>query len=310
MAYDEYQALVDSVSSQGVLNPITLFDGAVLDGWHRYSAATELGMDCPAVELGDDIDPRDFVLAMNKERRNLTASQRANAVTAVYQWHPAHRPNKSAVTAELSKTTKELAAIAGVGTRTIEQAKAVHAGAVPEVQDAVQSGAVSVEVAAAVAKLPAKDQVMLAAKGPDAMRATLKGGNVTSPQAPAAKPAAPALTEKQARELENSEAAHGEDNPAALLEAAYSEADNLRALLSAAEADDKQAEVIKWRRKADIALRRQNELMDTVNSREKELQSMANWLRRVGRAVGEDDHARAVCKVEAKFRESRALMVS
>ena len=158
MADDEFQDLKDSIETSGVLNPISLLDGMVLDGWHRYSAATELGMNCPAVELGDDIDPRDFVLAQNKARRNLTASQRASAVTAVFQWRPhgdqrsavaADRPNKPELTAEVSKTTKELAVIAGVGTRTIEQAKAVHAGAVQEVQDAVKVGAVTVETAAA-----------------------------------------------------------------------------------------------------------------------------------------------------------------
>lgn len=173
MQADEYQALKDSITNIGVQNPITLFDGMVIDGWHRYTAASDVGMDCPTVELGD-VDPRDFVLAQNKARRNLTASQRADAVTSVYQWAPSHRPNKSAATAGLSKTTKELAAIAGVGTRTIEHAKAVHAGAIQAVQDAVKTGSVTVETAAAVAKMPAKEQKKIAAQGPDAMRAAAK----------------------------------------------------------------------------------------------------------------------------------------
>lgn len=185
MQPDEYQALLDSITEIGVQNPITLLDGMVIDGWHRYTAANESGMACPSVEMDCDVDPRDFVLAQNKARRNLTASQRADAVTSVYQWTPAHRPNKSAVTAELTKTTKELAAIAGVGTRTIEQAKAVHSGAVKAVQDAVKTGAVSVEVAAAVAKLPANEQKKIAAKGPEAMRAAAKPAPVVEPEAEA-----------------------------------------------------------------------------------------------------------------------------
>ena len=174
MQDDEYQALKDSIETIGVLNPITLFEGMVLDGWHRYSAANETGIHCPSALLAEDADPRDFVLAQNKARRNLTAGQRATAVTSVYRWVPAHRPNNSAVTAGLLKTTKELADIAGVGTRTIEQAKAVQSGGVQAVQDAVKTGAVSVETAAAVAKLPAKEQKKIAAKGPEAMRAAAK----------------------------------------------------------------------------------------------------------------------------------------
>jgi len=309
MADDEFQELKDSIETSGVMNPISLLDGMVLDGWHRYSAATELGMNCPAVELGDDIDPRDFVLAQNKTRRNLTASQRANAVTAVFQWRPrgdqrsavtADRPNMPAVTAELAKTTKELAAIAGVGTRTIEQAKAVHAGAVQEVQDAVKVGAVTVETAAAVAKLPAGEQVMLATKGPDAMRAALRSGTIARATAQ--------VRQTEAQADQNAADAHGDADPIAMLEEAEKQISTLQAELLALQADDQKAETLKWRRLADVARNRQDELMATVNAREKELQRMANWLRRIGAAVCEEDHSRAVAKVEAKFRESPTLM--
>ena len=199
MQFDEYQALVDSIVEIGVQNPITLYEGMVLDGWHRYSAANESGMVCPSVELGG-VDPRDFVLAQNKARRNLTRSQRADSVTAVHQWRPAHREKKQEVTSTLSKTNAELAAIAGVSVKTIQQAKAVHAGAVQAVQDAVKTGAVTVEVAAAVAKLPTKEQKKIAAKGPDAMRAAVKPAVVEPSQE-----APPDYTELDAAHDSNSE---------------------------------------------------------------------------------------------------------
>lgn len=157
MQPDEYQSLVDSIESIGVQNPITLLDGMVIDGWHRYQAATSLGMDCPTVAL-DDTDPRDFVMAQNKARRHITSAQLATATTAVYAWHPANRPNKSAVPAELPKSTKELAAIAGVGTRSIEQAKAIQKNASPEVKDAVKDGKIGLEKAVAISKMPMQQQ--------------------------------------------------------------------------------------------------------------------------------------------------------
>lgn len=185
MQANEYRALLDSITEIGVQSPITLYEGQIIDGWHRYRAATDLGMECPTVELGD-VDPRDFAKSQGA-RRNITASQNALAITAIYAWRPIGKPvsSNSAVTAELPKTTKQLAAIAGVGTRTIEQAKAVHAGGVQEVQDAVKTGAVSVETAAAVAKLPAKEQKKIAAQGPEAMRAAAKPAPVAEPDSEA-----------------------------------------------------------------------------------------------------------------------------
>lgn len=342
MLAEEFQGLRDSVNNCGVLNPITLLDGMVLDGWHRYTAAQSLGMSCPTVEL-DDTDPQDFVMAQNKARRHITASQLAMLTTAVYAWRPPHRPNKSAVTTDLSKTVRELADIAGVGTRTIEQAKAVHAEAVPAVQEAVKAGAVSVETAAAVAKLPPAEQQAIAAAGPEAMRAVAKRrsprcsrptpeigtcasaasseigtsyktapaeiGTSASPQAPTPVPIAGTSAKKQAEDAASEQArqvaedAHGDVDLIAMLDASETENAELRALVAAAQADDQKAETLKWRRIADVAQRRQDELMDTVNARENELQRQANWLRRIGAALQEADNSKLAAKVEALARD-------
>lgn len=165
MQADEFQSLKDSISHVGVQNPITLFEGQVIDGWHRYTAANEVGMNCPSKLLGD-VDPVDFVISQNEARRHVTASQRALAVSASYAWKPAHRPSiKSAPGAEYpeliaakaiaTKSAKELAYIAGVGTRTMEQAKVVEAKATPEVKAAVRAGTMSIK-AAAETTAPAK----------------------------------------------------------------------------------------------------------------------------------------------------------
>lgn len=152
---DDFQALKDSIENIGVQNPITLFEGMVIDGWHRYTAANDLGMECPSVELGD-VDPRDFVLAQNKARRHVTQAQLAMATTAVYAWAPAGKPKLHTECAV--KTTAEMASIAGVHRNTIVQAQAVQAKAAPEVVEAVKSGAIGLPKAAAIAKLPKEEQ--------------------------------------------------------------------------------------------------------------------------------------------------------
>ena len=157
MSADDFQALKDSVENVGVLNPIAIFEGQVIDGWHRYRAANDLGVTCPEVELDPGTDPRDFVLAQNKARRHITQAQLAMATTSVYEWYPRGRPEQMGTECPF-KTTAELADIAGVGERSIKQAKAVKANAAPEVQEAVKRGEIGLTKAAAIAKLPAEDQ--------------------------------------------------------------------------------------------------------------------------------------------------------
>jgi hypothetical protein len=308
MQADEFQELKDSINIHGVFNPITLHDDMVLDGWHRYRITTEYGMDCPMTVLADDVDPRDFVLAQNKARRNLSASQKAMAVTSVYQWYPSRRPsnsapaekltiggkeNKGAAAAPLFKTNVELAEIAGTSVRSIQFAKAVDANAVPELKAAVKSGTVSVETAAKVAKLPAAEQKAIAASGPDAMRAvasknTETAGNVT--------------TEKQNEADQIAQDAYGDEDLGTLLEKSNAENNELRTLLDLSEADHKVAELLKYKRIADVAVGRQYELMDTVNQRENELRLLNNWQRRICKAVSENNPINAMAAVEAKFR--------
>lgn len=156
MSASEYAELLDSVTDIGVQNPITLFQGQVLDGWNRYRACQELGCDCPEREF-DGNDPVRFVKAQNKHRRHMTAGAWAMVEVALSEWKPAHRPEKGAAAAPL-RSNAEMAASAGVGIRTIQQAKVVASSGTPDVQHAVKTGAVSVEKAADIARLPRDEQ--------------------------------------------------------------------------------------------------------------------------------------------------------
>jgi ParB-like chromosome segregation protein Spo0J len=172
---DDFKALKDSIESIGVQNPIVLFEGMVLDGWHRYRAAQESISQCPAVDLSDDVDPKDFVIAQNERRRHLSASQIAAAVVAVHAWYPsgankATQSDTGKPSFHVGKTNEELADIAGVSIQTIKQAKVVQTQAAPEVQDAVKAGTVSIKDAAAVAKLPTEEQRAIASVGPLAIK--------------------------------------------------------------------------------------------------------------------------------------------
>ena len=76
-APEDYQRLLDDMKANGYDNslPIMLYQGAILDGWNRYCAATELGLTPSSVEFyGDDDAALVYTLRTNK-RRNLSSSQ-------------------------------------------------------------------------------------------------------------------------------------------------------------------------------------------------------------------------------------------
>ena len=91
MGEDEYSNLVDSIQRQGLLLPLTLHEGKILDGRHRYRAAKEVKHKFSArdfVQLPPNIDPEKFVLSTNSARRNLTREQKKDLVLTLIKRHP------------------------------------------------------------------------------------------------------------------------------------------------------------------------------------------------------------------------------
>ena len=166
MTPEEFQELKDSIENIGVQNPITLLDGMVIDGWHRYSACLELVMECPVVGLAPDTDPRDFVVAQNQARRHITKGQLIAAASKVYQWKPLganQHTGGSALSAE-ALSSKQMAEKLNVGVRSVEQFRVVERQAAPAVVDAVNRGELGLPKAAAIAKLPPEQQAQAISK--------------------------------------------------------------------------------------------------------------------------------------------------
>ena len=72
----EFGELVADIREHGLLNPIVLHDGKVLDGRNRYRACRHGGVEPRFVEW-DGESPTAHVLSLNLHRRHLTEDQRA-----------------------------------------------------------------------------------------------------------------------------------------------------------------------------------------------------------------------------------------
>lgn len=161
MSDEEYQDLKDSIENIGLQNPVVLFQGQVIDGWHRYKACDETGSECRFVELDANTPPDDYVIAQNSSRRSMTASQKALAFSEIYAWKRhggADRFSPTRTECALDMTAAQIADKAGVSTRSVQQAKQVIANAAPEVVQAVKEGKTGLPKAAEIAKMPKAQQ--------------------------------------------------------------------------------------------------------------------------------------------------------
>lgn len=80
----EFEQLKQSIAQFGLLEPITLLDGKILDGRNRYQACLELGIEPSFREYTpNEHAPLDFVVAVNMRRRHLTDAQKAQIIIDV-----------------------------------------------------------------------------------------------------------------------------------------------------------------------------------------------------------------------------------
>ena len=170
---EEYQAILASIKEIGQQEPIGVKDGRIFDDRNRYRACRELGIEPIFTELGDDVDPLQYVLAKNLARRHLDPSQRAVIAYKLSAWskpggdrrsdayregldHSANLPDRF--------TQAQSAELMAVSPRSVRQAGKViseDSTAVPALRHAVEAAGerrVNVSDAAKVVDQPAEVQ--------------------------------------------------------------------------------------------------------------------------------------------------------
>ena len=88
---DEFYALADSIRDNGLNDPITLFEGKILDGRNRYRGAKEVRYNFSEKDfrqLPEGKNPKAFVILANITRRHLTPEQKRDVVAELIKDDP------------------------------------------------------------------------------------------------------------------------------------------------------------------------------------------------------------------------------
>lgn len=134
----DLRALVEDITAHGLIEPIVLLDGMVLDGRNRLRACELAGVEPRFVEWEPGgLTPVEWVVAKNLHRRHLTTAQRAALALDLLPHLEAEArermlagkaPDPTTETAEGStgESAAKAAEMVGVGATTIKHAKAIQ----------------------------------------------------------------------------------------------------------------------------------------------------------------------------------------
>jgi len=143
---NEFESLRDDIKTNGLLEPIVIHEGKILDGRNRYTAC--LGADVvPDYEDYDGDDPLGFVLSKNLHRRHLNESQRMLVGSKIANI-PKHI-HKSDTQIYVSQS--DAADMMNVSERGIQMVKKVERDA-PDLIPAIESGEMTVNKAIQTAR--------------------------------------------------------------------------------------------------------------------------------------------------------------
>jgi len=163
----DLEEMAADIKENGLLNPIEIFEGKIIDGRNRYRACQKIGLRPRFYEIqtGDDFDAVSYVLSLNLHRRHLTTSQRAMVAVEVEKVYAEEAKENlklskgrgikgKANLPDLNCQARDKAAeMLNVGGRSVSDAKKVFGDGIPELAEKVTQGEVSVSAAAKAANL-------------------------------------------------------------------------------------------------------------------------------------------------------------
>ena len=136
---EEFQKLTENIKQNGLLEPIWLYEGKILDGRNRYKACIQAGIN-PQYRNYEGFEPLKFVLSLNLHRRHLDESQRAMVAARIADM-PRGVNQHVVIT---TPTQQDAAAMMNVSRDMVIKAKHIRENAAPEIIEAVERGELAV----------------------------------------------------------------------------------------------------------------------------------------------------------------------
>lgn len=159
MVGDEYRMLREDIATHGLIEPITTYQGKILDGRNRYTACLDLSIEPQYIEWNENTsNPLDYVISKNLHRRHLNESQRAVVASKLANME---RGNYSkSVNLPISPISQAKAAeMLNVSTSMVGTTKAIERDA-PELMSQLASGEMTVHEAETIIKKKKKQKIL------------------------------------------------------------------------------------------------------------------------------------------------------
>lgn len=169
---ENLDALAEDINVNGLLCPIELFEGKIVDGRRRWLASRMAGNDEPETVVVSPDDPVAYVLSLNLHRRHLTPSQKSMVAAKardLYDKQAKERqkarkgdqPGASVENLpqlETSKARDAAGKAVGVSGKSVDYATKVLTKGTPDLIKAVDEGRMAVSTAAIYAGEPPEVQ--------------------------------------------------------------------------------------------------------------------------------------------------------
>jgi hypothetical protein len=171
----DFTELKKSIRAQGLLNPITLFEGQILDGSNRYRACIDEGVTPSFKELPEGADPFLYVIAQNESRRHLTLQQKAFIGAKIAKLRSGgDRRSDGFRSSSGGISTETVAKNLKISSKSIERARRVQKQGAPELVEAAEKGELKLAEAERIAVLPKEQQSPVLATVKDQKEALAK----------------------------------------------------------------------------------------------------------------------------------------
>ncbi len=172
----EFAALLVDVKAHGLIQPLVMYQGKILDGRNRARACLQLGIKPKTVDYRGD-DPLGYVLSLNLNRRHLTPTQRAivaeNIVTCTHggtrvspikqDGEVRSKGSRDPLVPEVSR--EKAAKIMDTSPGTMKRVRKVLDHGTDELKTAMKAAKVDANTAAKLVDAPAKTQKAAAEGG-------------------------------------------------------------------------------------------------------------------------------------------------